>query len=352
MANPQTPIFPTALATDLELLVATNRALSKLVSPIDAVQTEFTVTDGNKFQVPCVVQIDTEIIRVGSKSGNVLQSCTRGFALTGATTHGQNADVKGYILAYHHNQMAAEIKSIEANLGVNMGNVVLHTDQAGGELGGVFTNLHLNPNGVTAGTYGGFNRNVIITVDNTGRVTDIDNALGNINYPIIYKGAIVQGTNAVLGFSFDNSNAPNAVSYTGASGLLYAVASFTEGNSYWVQDHFNMPDDWVGDTMSLDIYWKTSATTGNVTWKIRTGFLREGVGPDITWNAWASVTESAATNAGETVKSRITPLVMTGIQAGDELFFQFARDAADTAAAAAEMISIKFNINRDFALGA
>ena len=122
MANPNTPVFPSALATDLDLMVAGNRALSKLSSPIDASQTQIAVVDGTKFQYPCLVQIDTEIIRVGSISGNNLMSCTRGFSSSQAI-HGQFADVKGYVLAYHHNQIAAEIQAIETSLGVNLENI-------------------------------------------------------------------------------------------------------------------------------------------------------------------------------------------------------------------------------------
>lgn len=354
MPNPQNPVFPTRVSTDDDLMVATNRALSKLTQPIDSSQTQITVVDGTKFQVPCLVQIDTEIIKVGSLSGNNFLGCTRGFGLTSPASHGQNADVKGYVLSYHHNQIAAEIKSIEAGLGVNFGNVVMQNDQAGGpDIGGVFSNLFIRHNGVTAGTYGGFNNDIVISVDQTGRVTSIANSPGNINYPIIYKAAIVQGTNAVLGFSFANTDAPNAEIYdttSGGSGLIYAVAQFTEGNTYWVQDHFYLPDDWQGDTVSLDVYWRSPAITGNVTWKCRTGSLRAGTGPDITWNSWRSATTTVQGTTLKTQKTRITPLFMNGIQAGDELFFQFARDASDTANDVAELISIKFNMNRNFAL--
>jgi hypothetical protein len=314
------------------------------------------VVDGTKFEVPCLVQIDTEVIKVGTKSGNLLQSCTRGYSLTSPASHGQNADVKGYVLAHHHNQLAAEIKAIEAACGVNMGNIVMQVDQAGGpDIGGVFSNLHLKPNGVTAGTYGGFNRFITVTVDVTGRITSIGPATGNINYPIIYKAAIVQGTNAVLGFSFDNTNAPNAVPYTGSNGELLAVANFTSGNNYWVQDHFYMPDDWLGDVVSLDVYWRTSGTTGNVTWQCQCGSLTPGADRNFAFNGIRAVTTTVPGTAYQTVKSRITPLILSGgagtVQPGDELFFKFARSASDTCLADAELISIKFNIHRDFQLG-
>lgn len=350
MPNPQNPVFPNAVATDLDLTVTTNRALSQLTVPINSTTTQFTVVDGSKFEVPCLVQIDTEIIRVGTKTGNVLQSCVRGFNQTSQASHGQNADVKGYVLAFHHNQLAAEIKSIEAALGAHLGNVVTQTDQSNGDLTGVFTNMHLKTNGVTAGTYGGFSRNVILTVDAAGRVTSIANSPGNINYPIIYKGALVQGTTAVLGFSYGNTDAPVAVAYTGTNGAVYAVAQFTQNNSYWVQDHFYLPDDWKQDVVSLDIYWRSPATTGTVTWKVQMGKLRGGLSPDLTFNNFQSVTTTVPATTLTTVKSRITPIDMTTINPGDEVFFKFARDNSDTAADNAEIISIKFNLNRDFAL--
>jgi hypothetical protein len=262
--------------------------------------------------------------------------------------------VKGYVLAYHHNQVAAEIKAIEAALGSNLGNVVTQVDMAGGpDIGGIWSGLHLLNNGVTAGTYGGFNRFITLTVDSTGRVTSIAPANGNINYPIIYKGAIVQGTNAVLGFSFDNTQAPNAVPYTGTHGELYAVAAFTSGNNYWVQDHFYLPDDWKGDALSLDIYWRTIATTGNVTWQVQLGKVSPGDSADFPFGSISSVTTTVPSAANTVVKSHIANLLQPfgGLTAGDELFFKFARSASDTALADAEMISIKFNIHRDFALG-
>jgi len=352
MPNPNTPKFPSSIALDGDLMVASNRALSKLTLPLDSVSTSFTVVDGSKFQVPCLVQIDTEILFVGSKTGNVLQSVTRGYALTAAASHGQNTEVKGYMFSYHHNQVAAEIKAIEAALGANLGNVVTQVDIAGGDLDNNWSNLSLKPTGVTAGTYGGFNVNVQLHVRADGRIDTITNATGNRNYPVMYKGALVQGTNAVLGFSFANSDAPNAVIYDDISGggSLYAVASFTDGNNYWVQDHFNMPDDWVGDTVSLDIYWRTTATTGNVTWQCQIGKLRAGDPPGVAFNAAGTVTATAPGTSRQTMKSRITSLPRTGILAGDEMFFKFSRSASDTATAPAELLSIKFNLNRDFSL--
>jgi hypothetical protein len=208
----------------------------------------------------------------------------------------------------------------------------------------------LRNNGVTAGTYGDFNQNVRLTVDATGRVTSIANANGTLNYPVFYKGAIAQGTNAVLGFSFSDTEAPNAAIYDGVNGSVYAVAQFTEGNAYSVQDHFWLPDDWVGDVISLDIYWRSAAATGTVTWDIQMGSVRAGLSADVVFNSVKAVTTTVPATPFHTVRSRITPLSMSGIMAGDEVFFTFSRDAGDTSDDVAELISLKFNINRNFAL--
>lgn len=398
-SNPQSPVFPTAVAHDIDLMVATNRALSTLINPIDSVQTQIDVVDGTKFSPPCLIQIDTEVIRVGSKSGNSLFYCTRGFSNTANASHGQNADVKGYVLAYHHNQIAAEVKSIENGLGANFGNVVMQNDYAGGtDIGGVFSNLYLRDRvGLIAGTYGGFNTDILLSVDQQGRVTQVSNSPGNINYPIIYKAAIIQGTNAVLGFSFADTNAPNAAAYSDGTLIdighpyvngagLYAVAQFISGQDYWVQDHFYLPDDWdwqFNGKIGCVIYWRWNPTTpsdntGTVAWGIRVGGLRalmdfntghytqgSGNGPAISWGPFHWITETVP-SAGTltTAKSKIylgTP--PSGIQPGDEMFFQFVRGSSgttnvfsspgtigDTAIGNAELISIKFNLNRNFAL--
>jgi hypothetical protein len=404
-SNPQTAVFPGAIAHDIDLMVATNRALSTIINPIDSIQSQIDVVDGSKFSPPCLIQIDTEIIRVGSKNGNSLFYCTRGFSNTAPASHGQSAEVKGYVLAYHFNQIAAEIKALEEGLGAHFGNVVMRSDTDSGidliqtvgqQIGGKWTGLHLMHNGVTAGTYGGFNTDILISVDNTGRVSSISNSYGNINYPIIYKAAIVQGTNAVIGFSFGNDNAPAADIVSEPSGLLYGVCKFTSGNDYWVQDHFYMPDDWDRDgyippiglnpphspgsngKLSCVVYWRWNPTTagdntGTVCWGVRVGGLRsltdfdsghdlnQGNGPDVTWGGWSWITETVPTGDLKTAKSKIlmgSP--PSSILPGDELFFQFARGSSgttntfnpatpgDTGVGEAELISIKFNINRNF----
>lgn len=351
MANPNNPVFPDAVPTDLDLMVSTNRALSKIVLPISDEVTSFAVADGSKFNTPCLVQIDTEIIRVGSKSGDMLTNCTRGFSLTMPSYHPQNADVKGYIFSHHHNQVAAEIKAICESLGAHLGNVVTHMDTAGGDLSGVFTNLQLDTTGVTPGSFGGFNKNVTVTVDAKGRVTSITDAIGNRNHPLIYKAAILQDNNAVLGFSFVNEGAPTAVPYRQANGTAFAVASFTEGNEYSVQDHFTMPEDWIaGSEVTVDILWFSQADHGDVVWQMQTTAMYDGSNNDPVWSTKGTVSQTVKAPAYTINKTRMRHVPTPGIGPGQELFFRFSRSATDSLPADAQLISITINVLRDYSL--
>jgi len=114
MPNPNTSTFPYAAPTDTELLVASDNAQSPLTADIDDTVTSIPVADGTLYNLPCVVAIDSELIYVPSRSGNTLTSCVRGISSTTATAHTDTTPVYGYILATHHNQMAAEMKALSS----------------------------------------------------------------------------------------------------------------------------------------------------------------------------------------------------------------------------------------------
>jgi hypothetical protein len=138
--NPNSPVFPSAVANDQNLLVAKNRASSTLTANISASATSIPVADGSKFTAPLVVAIGNEYIKVCSISGNTLTVCTggRGFDGSTAAAHSSGAEVRGVYAAHHHNQLAAEVKAIETALGANLGNVAAssHSHTAAGDVTG------------------------------------------------------------------------------------------------------------------------------------------------------------------------------------------------------------------------
>jgi len=123
--NPETPAYPTAVATDGDLLVATDSAWSNLDGAINDTTLTVTVIAGSHFAYPSVVKINDEMLKVCSISGNVLTICSggRGFAGTSAAGHSSGALVEDVVTAKHHNLMAAELKAIETALGASLANV-------------------------------------------------------------------------------------------------------------------------------------------------------------------------------------------------------------------------------------
>lgn len=349
MPNPNSPIFPAQLPTDNDLLVANRRAIGKLVQPMTISDTVAVLENGQgtRFQVPCLVQIGQEIVRVKAINGDILQQIDRGFTGTNPAPHSIGDDVRGYILDWHHNQITAEIKSIANSLGVNLANVVRHVDETdSGDVTGVFSNLVLKTVG-SSGTIGGPGNWVQLTLDTKGRVIGSTTSKGYNYYPIFYKAAVIQGTNAVLGFSFGTTEAPNAVAVDGANGTRFAVASFTELNEYWVQDHFLLPEDFDTTTQThLDIMWRINTGVGNVTWKVWTAGMRHNGTSDPTFAAPQTVTATVPETPLTVVTTRLVNVSMGHLLPGDEVFFKFARADNDTAAESAELIGLRWNIPR------
>lgn len=114
--------FPTAVATDADLLVAKNRAQTTLAGNLNSSDTSFTLTS-DVFGVDVAITIENEIILILAKSGATVTNCTRGFDGTAAASHTSGKLVSAFIDAIHHNQVSAEIQAIETALGANLSNI-------------------------------------------------------------------------------------------------------------------------------------------------------------------------------------------------------------------------------------
>lgn len=120
--NPNTAAYPSALATDTTITVASDRARTTLSVPMGAGDTSFTLINGTAFVVPMVVTIEDERIKVCSKVGSVMTVCSsgRGWAGSTAASHSAGVAVTGNLVAHHINQLAAEVKAIETALGTGV----------------------------------------------------------------------------------------------------------------------------------------------------------------------------------------------------------------------------------------
>lgn len=123
--NPNTAIYPGGVATDNDLMVASNGASTALTAPATAGDTSISVGATAGFLVPTTITFgdNNEIAKCLTKTSSSFTGCTRGFdsAAGGrtATAHASGVVVRGNAVAYYINQHAAEIKALEANVPAN-----------------------------------------------------------------------------------------------------------------------------------------------------------------------------------------------------------------------------------------
>lgn len=114
--------YPSAIAYDDPLKVASNRVRTTLVRNVSTGDTLLTVSDASRLVPQMLLTISSEIISVSSISGNVL-TVVRGFDGTHPACHSAGSLLEANITAWHHNALAAEITAIETALGPNLSNV-------------------------------------------------------------------------------------------------------------------------------------------------------------------------------------------------------------------------------------
>lgn len=125
--NPNTAVYPGAIATDTTLPPLVNRWEARLVGSISTSATSITITNATGLIKPIVLTLDegttkAEDVLVTNIVGNVL-TVVRGYDTSSPFTHNNGASVHGYIVAYHFNQMFAELKALQTTLGINLSNV-------------------------------------------------------------------------------------------------------------------------------------------------------------------------------------------------------------------------------------
>lgn len=116
-------VFPSAVATDADLLVVRNRAQSTLTVALNSSDTTCHLASGSNFPTNSVITIGSEVIRITANGGTATPTIQRAYDGTSAASHVVGSLVSGYIVAHHHNQLAAEIEAIETALGASLAHV-------------------------------------------------------------------------------------------------------------------------------------------------------------------------------------------------------------------------------------
>lgn len=127
--NPNMPVFPGGIATDNNLLVSSDNAITSLSSSITATATSIPTLSATNFIAPTALTIGSELIFCPTLSSNTFTGCTRGWLGTTAAAYPSGTLVSQNIISYFLNQRAAEIKAIETALGTNFagGGINSHT---------------------------------------------------------------------------------------------------------------------------------------------------------------------------------------------------------------------------------
>jgi len=140
MPNPNSAVFPGAIPDNTVLPVANDLEYTTLLKTIDNAQTRGINLGSISINIPSIIVIDDEIILIETMIGTTVTNCVRGFGGSSAAPHTQGTPVYGFIVAYHHNQIIAEIVTICNTLGINLANVISSGQTAGGDLSGTYPN--------------------------------------------------------------------------------------------------------------------------------------------------------------------------------------------------------------------
>lgn len=195
-----------------------------------------------------------------------------------------------------------------------------------------------------------------------GGGTDVRTVVGKgaTEYPAnyTYMAAICQGSTANLGLSALSANPPAAACVTGSNSQL-GVASFDATTDEAVQGHFGLgcgsgnnctgAGQWTGN---VDVYvrWRAAATSGDAVWCMQTACVADGQTGDPSWNTADCVADTAKGTTLQWNDATLLDITTTGCARGEEMLWQFFRDAdssegdTDDMSGDADVISIRFTV--------
>jgi hypothetical protein len=105
--------FPPTVDTDSTLFLVANNKVTTLASGIGSGDTSLTVADASGLPADGFISIGTEVIHYVSKTGNVLNTLTRGADGTTNVAHNSGDTVSLRIIAIHHNRLKDAIIALQ-----------------------------------------------------------------------------------------------------------------------------------------------------------------------------------------------------------------------------------------------
>lgn len=129
--TPGTLNYPSSLDTPDSLFRTSDRAKSYLASTVTASATTIPLASAATFPVSGAIVIGSETIYYTGKSGNSLTGAMRGASGTIATTHTIGREVRGAIIAQHHDIQSQAIIALQNKIGTGSNSAAANTILAG-----------------------------------------------------------------------------------------------------------------------------------------------------------------------------------------------------------------------------
>lgn len=204
---------------------------------------------------------------------------------------------------------------------------------------------------------GAVNRTVVSTDGTqtlTGKTIDTEGTGNVVTVPdwAWLPGGGCQNTTAIGFWDLPTSTPAVAACVTG-SNTQKGVLDFADtSGGFSAQNELMLPANFTG-TVDADIYWFTTATSGNAKWSLSTVCTPVGATAtdDPSYNTASTVTTAAPGTANRLQTSTITTLTITGCSASTKQFlhlklFRDGNDGSDTLGATARFLGLGLTIRR------
>jgi hypothetical protein len=313
--NPNTAIFPGAVAADSDLLVAKDNARTTLNGAINASVTTLVLSSATAFPTPVAITIDNEVLRCPSHVGTTY-TCSRAFAGSTAAVHANQATVHGNLIDWHVNQANAEIKAVELSIFPSYN--AKSRGLKGDERFVVDAAMTSGGNTVTSAS-------AAFTTLDTGKTVTIQAGARGVSSAVYSSGGSVTGSAntycAVSGFNGGGSGATGYISVRASNTLAASepIVMITLGTGYTsTPTTASLGNGNQGTTCS-----GTIAVTGTLYALPITGTATYVSATSVTLSTTATSTVSGAAMAiGTDDSSALTSLITTVYTAGGgEIYF-------------------------------
>lgn len=185
----------------------------------------------------------------------------------------------------------------------------------------------------------------------TNKTLDAEGTGNLITLPFtVFWPAAVMDTGSAYQPLFNSNVGATAPGITPRSGsnVAWAELDFVDGATNIIWQSWRLPDDWVG-AIDLKLFWRSTATSGNVVWQVQTGFIADGGDFDAALNAAQTVTDATQGVASRFNTASLASLTLTGAAAGKWMWLKILRDpahASDTLGATASLLGVEMKYRR------